>query len=29
MVAKTSIYYDIVTEFQNKGAKQAQNSFGV
>jgi len=29
MVAKTSIYYDIVTEYQNKGAKQAQNSFGV
>jgi hypothetical protein len=27
MVAKTSIYYDIVTEFQNKGAKQAETSF--
>ena len=27
MVAKTSIYYDIVTEYQNKGAKQAQSSF--
>ena len=29
MVAKTSIYYDIVTEFQNKGAKQAQQSMGI
>jgi hypothetical protein len=29
MVAKTSIYYDIVTEFQNKGAKQAQQSMGL
>jgi hypothetical protein len=29
MVAKTSIYYDIVTEFQNKGAKQAQQSLGI
>jgi len=29
MVAKTSIYYDIVTEFQNKGAKQAQQSLGL
>jgi hypothetical protein len=27
MVAKTSIYYDIITEFQNKGAKQAETSF--
>lgn len=27
MVAKTSIYYDIVTEYQNKGAKQAEASF--
>jgi hypothetical protein len=29
MVAKTSIYYDIVTEFQGKGAKQAQQSMGI
>ena len=27
MVAKTSIYYDIITEYQNKGAKQAETSF--
>ena len=29
MVAKTSIFYDVIMQFQDKGSKQAQNSMGI
>ena len=29
MAAKVSTYIDIISEYKNAGAKQAQNSFGV